>query len=93
MNKEEKLSLIEGEFDALEANEILQNIFSTKINFHKMKNFSSQERFGIEDQTAIKRLPVLILNLEKLNNIIANAELHNKKLKISSEIKIELLDK
>lgn len=93
MNKEEKLSLIEGEFDALEANEILQNIFSTKINFHKMKNFSSQERFGLEDQTAIKRLPDLILNLEKLNNIIANAELHNKKLKISSEIKIEFLDK
>lgn len=93
MNKEEKLSLIEGEFDALEANEILQNIFSTKINFHKMKNFSSQERFGLEDQTAIKRLPILILNLEKLNNIIANAQLHNKKLKISSEIKIEFLDK
>lgn len=89
---EEKLSLIEGEFNAFEANEILQNIYSTKINFHKMKNFSSQERYGIEDQTAIKRLPDLKLNLDVLNNIIANAERQNKKLRISSEIKIELLD-
>ncbi len=93
MNKEEKLSLIEGVFDANEANEILTNIYLTKLNFHKMKNFSSQERFGKEDSTAIHRIPELKLNMEKFYSFIGEANHKNKKLEISSEIKIKFSDK
>lgn len=93
MNKEEKLSLIEGVFEAKEANEILTNIYLTKLNFHKMKNFSSQERFGKDDSTAIRRIPELKLNMEKFYKFIEEANLKNIKLEISSEIKIKLSDK
>ena len=56
MLKNKKLKLIEGKFLHDEAKEILRNIFSAKINFHQMKNFSSQERFGKDDKTAVKKI-------------------------------------
>ncbi len=92
MNKSEKLSLIEGVFDEEEARDILMNIFATKINFHQLKNFSSQERFGIEDPTAISRIPELQKNIAKLEKILNEAKKHNKQMVISSEITIVLKD-
>ena len=56
MTKTENLTLIEGIFLAEEARDILINIFSTKINFHELKNFSSLEKHGKEDKTAQKRI-------------------------------------
>ena len=91
-NKVEKLSLIDGSFDANEANEILTNIFSTKINFHKVKNFSSQVRFDKEDQNAIRRIAELKENLEKVSKIIAEARFQNQRIQITSEIKIKIID-
>jgi len=38
MNKTEMITLIDGDFDDKEAKEILVNIFSSKINFHQLKN-------------------------------------------------------
>lgn len=92
MNTVKKLTLIEGSFSNEEAGEILSNIFAAKIQFHTMKNFSSQERFGTEDKTAKKRIPALKKELEKLGQIISNAKLHNKKLVITSNIHITLKD-
>lgn len=91
MIKEEKLSLIEGIYDAKEANEILTNIYLTKLNFHKMKNFSSLERFGKVDATSVHRIPELKFNMEKFYSFIEEAKLENKKLEISSEIKLKFL--
>ena len=45
MKKNETFNLIDGVFSVDEAREILMNIFSTKIQFHEMKNLSSEERF------------------------------------------------
>ena len=92
MNKIEKINLIEGTFSNEEAKEILVNIFSTKINYHEMKNFSSYERFGKYDKTAKKRIPELKKELEKISKIISEAKLHNKNLIINSEITIALSD-
>jgi len=92
MNKIEKINLIEGTFSNEEAKEILVNIFSTKINYHEMKNFSSHERFGKYDETAKKRIPELKKELEKISKIISEAKLHNKNLIIKSEITIALSD-
>lgn len=38
MNIIEKLTLIEGDFSFDEAKKILNSIFSSKINFHNIKN-------------------------------------------------------
>lgn len=90
MSKNKKLKLIEGKFLHSEAKEILKNIFSAKINFHQMKNFSSQERFGKDDKTAVKKIPILKKEMAKLDKILAEAKLKNMNLIISSEINILL---
>jgi hypothetical protein len=90
MTKNKKLKLIEGEFHYDEAKEILTNIYSAKINFHQMKNFSSHERFGKDDETAKQRIPALKKEIIKLEKIFLKAQKQNKKLIIGSEINISI---
>jgi hypothetical protein len=90
MNKIEKLKLIEGDFSFNEAKEILTSMFNSKINFHNIQNWSSQERFGKDDETAQKKVRLLKNEIEKLEEIILNAKSQNKKLVIKSEIIISL---
>ena len=92
MNKIEKLKLIEGEFSFNEAREILTSMFNSKINFHNIQNWSSQERYGKDDETAQKKIPLLKNEIEKLEEIILEAKANNKKLIINSEINISLKD-
>lgn len=92
MKNSETLTIIDGNFTYEDAKEILTEIFSSKINFHKIKNWSSQERFGKEDEIAQKRIPALINEMEKLQAILSEAKKYNKQLVISSEINIVLVD-
>jgi hemerythrin superfamily protein len=90
MNSNKKLQLIEGEFSFNEAKEILTSMFNSKINFHNIQNWSSQERYGKDDETAQKKIPLLKNEIEKLEEIILEAKANNKKLVINSEIIISL---
>lgn len=92
MNKIEKLTLIEGKFSFDEAKEILMTMFSSKINFHNIQNWSSQERFGKDDEVAQKRIPVLSNEMKILEEILLEAKAQNKKLAVNSEINISLLE-
>lgn len=92
MNKLEQLNLIEGNFSDEEAKEILMSIFLAKINFHQKKVFSSQVRFGTDDEIAIDRIPRLKKEIEKMLQIISEAKLNNKRLVITSAINISLVD-
>ena len=57
MKKKQDFKFIEGEFTPQDAKEVLIDLYTSKINFHLMKNFSSSERFGKDDKTASKRIP------------------------------------
>ena len=92
MKNTEPLIMIDGSFNYDEAKEILINIFSSKINFYNIKNWSSQERFGKEDNIAQKRIPELKKEIEKVLQIVSEAKLKRKKLLISSEINISMID-
>ncbi len=92
MNKLQQLNLIEGNFSDEEATEILMSVFLAKINFHEKKIFSSQVRFGKDDELAINRIPKLKKEIEKMLQIISEAKLKNKRLVITSAINISLLD-
>lgn len=93
MKNENNLLLIEGIFDSAEARDILINIFRTKILFHERNNFSAQERFGKDDETARRRIPALHSELEKLETILTNAQSQNRRLMIHSEIIISTVEK
>lgn len=88
MDKQLQLKLIDGVFLPEDGKEILNNLFSSKINFHQMKNFSSQERFGIEDAMAKKRIPELREEMQKLEKILKDAASQERKLNIRSVVEI-----
>lgn len=88
MKKDEVFSLIEGKFKEDEAKDLLINLFSQKINYHKLKNFSSQVRYGKDDVVSLNRSAILKKNLEKIQILLADAKANNLQLIISSEIKI-----
>ena len=92
MNRIENLTLIEGDFSDVEAREILISAFSSRINFHNIQNWSSQERFGKDDEIAQKRIPELKNEMEKLKKILSEAKVKHKRLLVSSQISISLFD-
>lgn len=91
MQQEKKLNFIDGTFSPKESREILMSVFSSKIHFHETKNFSSRERFGIDDKTAIKRIPALTKTMEELLNIIDAAQRNGEQLQVKSDICISLI--
>jgi hypothetical protein len=92
MKKNEKLTIIDGNFTFIEAREILITMFTSKINFHNIKNWSSQERYGKVDEVAQKRIPALKNELRKLEDILSEAKSKNKMLFVSSEINISEIE-
>lgn len=92
MEKTQKLTPIEGIFSHEDAEEILINMYKSKINFHNIKNWSSQERFGKDDAISQKRLPELRQDVERLKAFLAQVKAQGKRLAISSEIKLVFTD-
>ena len=90
MKNTEILTIIDGNFTHYEAKEILMKMFSSKINFHNIKNWSSKEQFGKDCEIAQKRIPVLRNEMKKLEEILSEAKAKNKKLVVTSEINISL---
>jgi len=89
MNKHETLSLIDGHFTADEAREVLVSIFLAKINFHVMRNFSSQERLGCSDKVAMERIPILKQSVERIQELVSHASANKERLIVTAEVKIQ----
>lgn len=92
MKKNETLTIMDDYFTHDEAKEIIMNMFSSKLNFHNIKNWSSQERFGKNDAIAQEKIPALRNEMKRLEEILIEAKTKNKKLVVSSAINIELLE-
>ena len=89
MQKKKEFKLIEGEFTPADAKEVLMSLYSSKLSFHQMKDFSSIERFGKKDETAIKRIPDLKESMAVIAAIIQEADKKEKKLILSATVNIE----
>jgi len=87
-----KINLINGKFDSIEAREILLDMCNKNINFNKVQNFSSQIRFGEEDEKALHSIAQLRESVGHILAILDEAKGRNKKLKIKSFIEIEYED-
>lgn len=87
-----KINLMHGEFNSMEAHEILMEMCNKNINFNKVQNFSSQIRFGEDDEKAINRIAQLKESVSSIAEILEEAKAHNKKLKIKSFIEIAYED-
>lgn len=89
MKKKQEFKLIEGEFTPQDAKEVLTNLYTSKLNFHLMKNFSSTERFGKSDETSNKKIPELKKSMAIISAIIEEATSKKKKLIVNATVNIE----
>lgn len=90
MNKSTKLNLINGDFNHEEAKDLLTNLYNSKINFLNLKNWSSNERFGQDDEFSKIQIPYLKNELKKLQGLLLEAKLNGKSIKVSTEVNITL---
>ena len=92
MQKEVQADLIDGYFTAEDARELLIDLFSRKTNFHEIKNFSANERFGKDDPVHVKRIAALTRSMEQLTALFREIEGSNKKLIVRSVVSIVVVD-
>ena len=68
--QENQFNLLDGTFTATDAKEILVTLFNDKIRFHRLRNFSHEERLGMPDPHAIDRVPKLKQTLEDILGLL-----------------------
>lgn len=88
MNTNENVTLIDGVFTPEEAKEVLLTLLNHKINFHRMRNFSSEERFGKPDTASLKRLTELHKSRDQVISILDDATASGHTLEIASLVSI-----
>ena len=84
----DKIEIIKGTYSPEEAKEILFNIINSKLDFHNMKNVSSQIRYSKPDANSEKRIKELNDSFKKIEGIIAKATEDNQMLTINSTIEL-----
>jgi|LakMenE01Jun11ns_1017448.scaffolds.fasta_scaffold9439796_2 hypothetical protein len=91
MNKSKTITLIDGLFSSDDAFLLLTNLYSSKIKFHQLKNFSSMERFGKEDEMSLERISKLKENLETILTLMKEATVDENRIEIKSVVHINFL--
>jgi hypothetical protein len=89
MPRTEKVQLIAGTFDPADAKDILVALINSKINFHHLKNFSSEERFGEPCTSSKERIEQLKEARQMVIDILQAAADNDDKVIIDSVIKIK----
>lgn len=88
MKVTQNINFINGIFGPNDAKEILVDLLNHKIEFHSMRNFSSEERFGKPNEESCKRMKELKESREKILLIIQQSVDQDTNLKIESSINI-----
>jgi len=89
MNRQNNITLIKGEFETEEAKDILRNLIDFKIKFHQIKSFNSELKFGEKDARSMARIIELKASMQKMLEIMEEAEANGYSLKIDAKINIE----
>jgi hypothetical protein len=92
MTKTDTIKLIRETLTPREAKEVLRDIFRSKINFHNIKNWSSEERYGKPDQHADERAEELRYNWKQIEQMLEEAELLGKNVTIDAPVRIVMSD-
>ncbi|HNP21077.1 MAG TPA: hypothetical protein PKM63_01415 [Panacibacter sp.] len=92
MNKSHSFKLIHGTFSPSGASEVLFGLISSKIHFHSMENFSSNERFGKDKPNSQRRIKALKKVQGSIKKIVEAADKKGKQLKIDGNIEITVIE-
>lgn len=91
MDIKKEYDLVKGDYTPEEGLEIISNLLMKKINFHELKSFSQQIKFGHEDQASLKRIEELNLCKTSFHDLVKEARLSGKNLRLRSKIIVELI--
>lgn len=92
MDKNYNFKLIDGTFTPSEVSHILFDLISSKIHFHAMENFRSQERFGKDVAHSQKRIQDLQTVRDELKVFFDDAEKNNLTLKVDDSVIITMVE-
>ncbi len=90
MKKTENIELIKGTFTPEQAHEILLKLLDSKINFHNLKNWSSNEKFGKPDAYSEQRLKYLKESRKMVETLVSTSLSEGKNMVINSSIEINI---
>lgn len=86
----ETIKLIDGQFTPEEAKEVLLDIIAKKINFHNLKNLSSQIRYNHPDQASQERIKELEKAKAQVLALVQEARSEQSSMVIEATIHIGL---
>jgi hypothetical protein len=86
----ETIKLIDGQFTPEEAKDVLLEIIAKKINFHKLKNFTSQVRYDQPDAESEERIKELQEAKEEFLALVQEAKRERRSLVIEATVHIAL---
>lgn len=89
--QQNEFNLLRGTFSSEETREILVTLFKDKIQFHNLKNFSHEVRFGKPDLRAQERIPELKRTLEEVLDFIKQNEGEDK-FEIHANIQVRVVE-
>jgi hypothetical protein len=87
-----RIKLIDGVFDPTDANEIVSDVITKKINFHTLKSMGSDEKYGYPDKVSIHRISELKEDMTRMKDFISQAKLEGKQLKINATINFTIIE-
>lgn len=85
-----KFSFIDSELPYKDAKELLTELFKYKINFHKVKNFSSIIRYDETDVDSIQKIEELTKSRDAMMQYLESAKEENKMVTIFSDFHISI---
>lgn len=93
MEKEKnyQFKLVKGQYEPLEAKEILLGLINSKINFHQLENFSNEIRFNKNTEHSKIRIELLTDALENISDLINSSIANGMDFKIEGTIEISLV--
>jgi hypothetical protein len=81
------IDLINSYFSKEEATELILSLINYKIDLHSNKLFSSQVKYGIEDEESKYRLERLVASRDMLKIFLSETD--ETHFKLTAELKIE----
>lgn len=81
--------LINSTFTPIDANNILSEFIKSKINYHKLDDFSQHIRFNRDSQHSKNRIEELKAAQQELKEIVEKAKSMGLNLSIKSTVHIE----
>jgi hypothetical protein len=87
-----RFNLINGEYKASDASNVLLAVINDKINFNNRQIFSLKERFGANTSHYEQRVDELTRDAKLVRELLSTVSSEGKGVRIKSIVEIEVID-